>query len=533
MLKMGKDKKFKWWKHGVIYHIYPRSFYDSNNDGIGDIQGIISKLDYLENLGIDAIWLSPIYESPKFDFGYDVSDYRKVDADYGTLNDFKELVKKAHKKNIKIVIDMVLNHTSDQHPWFLESKSSKENPKRDWYIWKTSENKQTPNNWRTCYGKTAWKYDENTNEYYYFSFFPEQPDLNWRNPEVKKAMFGEIKFWLDLGIDGLRLDVINLIAKDKRFRDNPRFFRQIFKKSEVYTRNRNKSIKIIQDLRKMLDTYEDKMTVGEIYTLPPGNSELVARYLSKGKDALHMAFDFSIIFTPWSAKKYAQTLQKIYWTVPSKGWPCIVFSNHDLNRSYSKSFGVSSRKAKARLKAMLMLTLHGTPFIYYGEEIGMENTYIPRKDIQDPLGKLYWPFYIGRDKSRTPMQWSSKPFAGFSEVETWLPVNKNFTTVNVKEEEKDHNSLLKLYQNLIKLRKESLILQKGKWELFKIKNKNILGYKRKLNKERMLVLLNFSSSKQNIEAIQDYVLKASTHPKKVFEFDGTLEAYEGIVLKKK
>lgn len=527
---MEKTKKFKWWKHGVIYHIYPRSFCDSNNDGIGDIQGIISKLDYLKTIGVDAVWLSPVYESPKFDFGYDVSDYRNIDEDYGTIDDFRELIQQAHKMDIKIIIDMVLNHTSNQHPWFIESKSSKNNSKRDWYIWKSAEDKQLPNNWKTCYGKPAWQYDKNTDEYYYFSFFAEQPDLNWRNPEVKKAMFAEIKFWLDMGIDGLRLDVINLIAKDKRFRNNPIFFKQFFRKSEIYTRNRNKSIKIVKDLRKMLDSYEDKMTVGEIYTLPPGNSELVARYLSKGKDALHMAFDFSIIFTPWSAKKYEKTLQQIYWAIPSKGWPCIVFSNHDLNRSYSKSIGTKSRKAKAKIKAMLMLTLHGTPFVYYGEEIGMENTYISKKDIQDPLGKLYWPFYIGRDRARTPMQWSSEQFAGFSEVEPWLPVNKNYGTVNVKSQMNDKNSLLSLYIKLIKLRKENIVLQKGKWEVLKTKNKNILGYKRKIKDKSMIVLLNFSLFRQNTKPISKHRIILSTHNRDNSLFDNTLDSYEGVVI---
>lgn len=528
----SKNKNYTWWKHGIIYHIYPRSFYDTNNDGIGDLQGICAKLDYLKELNIDAIWLSPVYESPQIDFGYDVSDYRKIDPIFGTLDDFKALLKSAHKKNIKVVIDMILNHTSNQHPWFIDSKSDINSKKRDWYIWEKGINGNPPNNWKTTLGKSAWEFDETTGEYYYHSFLKEQPDLNWRNTEVKKAMFNEIRFWLDLGVDGIRLDVINLIIKDKKLRNNPNLFGRLFSKKTLYNRNREKSIKIVKELRLLLDSYKDKMSVGEILALPPGEPHQVGRYIDKGKNALHMAFDFSLIFTPWSAKKYAQSLQNIYRFLPKKGWPCIVLSNHDLNRKSPLAISEATRIAKAKLMATMMFTLHGTPFIYYGEEIGMGNTPIPRKHIKDPMGKYYWPFYSGRDKCRTPMQWNSDDHAGFSTTYPWLPVNKNFTTLNVQSLKEDDASILLLYKELINLRKQEPALYKGKWELCKCDNKNILAYKRKYKKDEILVLLNFSFLKQEVRIPYKHKVLFSSHmqPDEIM-VTVMMQPYEGVVLK--
>ena len=516
-----------WWKKAVIYHIYPRSFYDSNNDGVGDLRGIIKKFDYLIDLGIDAIWLSPIYKSPQVDFGYDVSDYRQIDKDYGNLNDFKELLNLCHSKCIKLIMDMVFNHTSDQHPWFINSRSSINSEKRDWYIWK----KKKPNNWKSAFGKSAWRYDKATKEYYYHSFFAEQPDLNWRNKEVKKAMFDEVKFWLDLGVDGFRLDVINYIVKDKKFRNDPSLFNQLIKKSRLFSRNRGSSIKITAELRELIDTFKEKIIIGEIYVLPPGDSEMVANYLGKRRDALNLAFDFSLLFSSWSARKFYQTIDKMYKNLNTNAWATIVFSNHDLKRSFSKPFFKKQRLAKAKLKAMLMMTLLGTPFVYYGEEIGMENGKIPKKDIKDRLGKRYWPIYKGRDAARTPMQWNTKQNAGFSETQPWLPVNKNYERVNIETQLLDKGSILIFFKALIKLRKSNKVLQVGDINLISYKN-NVLIFERFIKNKSFTIVLNFSSYSKKIDSYINNEILISTHSFYNLKPNGEykLQAYEGLII---
>ena len=299
------SKQTEWWKTAVIYHIYPRSFYDTNGDGIGDLKGIINKIGYLKHLGVDAIWLSPVYKSPQHDFGYDIADYYCIDPCFGRLSDYKKLVKEAHKHEIKVIMDMVLNHTSIEHPWFQESKSSTCNPKRDWYIWEKHRNGRRPNNWRNIFGGSAWQFDATTSEYYYHSCFRQQPDLNWRNEEVWTEFKQIMKFWLDIGTDGFRFDVINLIVKDHKFRDNPMGLGLLFKRNKVFTRNRPKSLKIVNQVRKLLDKYGDKVSIGEIYTLPPGDPQLAASYLGNETKGLHLTFDFSLLFKRWSAHKYS------------------------------------------------------------------------------------------------------------------------------------------------------------------------------------------------------------------------------------
>jgi alpha-glucosidase len=486
-----KTENWVWWKHGVFYHIYPRSFYDSNNDGTGDINGIIQKLDYLSDLGIHAIWISPLYQSPMLDFGYDISDYRKIDSVFGNLEDFKCLLREAHERGIRIVMDLVMNHTSYLHPWFLESRTSKDNPKRDWYIWKDGTKKKKPNNWRSAFGTNAWEYDEGTDQYYLHSFFKEMPDLNWRNKELKNAFFDEVRFWLDLGVDGFRLDVINMIVKDKKFRNNPLFFGIPWIQKHVYTRNRPKSQKITHLLRNLLDEYEDRMCVGEIYTMPPGDPATAADYLGSGNNSIHLAFDFSLMFQPWKARKFYLCLKKWYEQIPKNGWACNVLSNHDLFRSNSR-FG--KRKyfvEKSRIMAVLLLTVKGTPFIYYGEEIGMTNGKLKKSQIADRLGKRFWPFFKGRDRARTPMQWNSGLNAGFSSFTPWLPVNQDYSKFNVESESKDPDSILTLYKKLISFRNNSETLQSGDWIPVITGKRGILAFHRILRKDKIFVLLNF------------------------------------------
>lgn len=497
--------EFNWWKHGIIYHIYVRSFYDSNNDGIGDIQGVIQKLDYLSKLGIHAILLSPVFESPMIDFGYDVSDYRKISPDYGTMEDMGNLIMKAHHHGIKVIIDMVLNHTSEQHPWFLESRSSLDNPKRNWYIWKDGRNGKCPNNWTSAVGTAAWSFDEKTKQYYLHSFFKEQPDLNWRNEEMIDAMFGEVKFWLDMGIDGFRLDVINFIAKDKKFRNNPVFMGIKLFQTPRYNRNRPRSFKIIKKLRKLVESYGNKILIGEIYVMPPGNSAIVACYLDNEENkGLHLAFDFSLIFKRWSAKSYYSCMNNVYQQLSASGWPCIVLSNHDLSRSYNRFFVGNNKIDKAKIAAVFLFTVKGTPFIYYGEEMGMSNGDIGKNEIKDPLGKKFWPFYKGRDKARTPMQWNSEIFAGFSKVKPWLPVNGDYLLKNVELQKTQENSIFNVFKTLIQLRNESMVLQQGDWQVYKKGNDGILSYYRTLDNERLLIVLNFKNAVKNLTLDKNY-----------------------------
>jgi alpha-glucosidase len=529
-----EENQFVWWKHGVIYHLYVRSFYDSNGDGIGDLQGIIQKFDYLIQLGIKAIWLSPIYESPMKDYGYDIVNYREIDSSYGKMDDFKLLLELAHSNQIKIIMDLVMNHTSDKHPWFLESSSSIKNPKRDWYIWKSPRNGKVPTNWKSAFGGSAWEWDNKTNQYYLHSFLKEQPDLNWRNKELQQAFFDEVRFWLELGVDGFRLDVINYIVKDEKFRDNPLIKWGKPTKHRLYSRNRGTSIKIVRKLRELVESYGDKMLVGEIYTPPPGNNQTVINYLDKGDNALHLAFDFSLIFRYWNAKKYFKCIEAWEKNLPEKGWPTYVLSNHDLLRSYNR-FGIGRNKhQKAYLTSLLLLTLRGTPFIYYGEEIGMQNQKIRRKHIKDPLGIKFWPFFTGRDKSRTPMQWSDKKYAGFSNTKPWLPVNRNFYRINVEHQLKVNNSLLNHYKFLIAFRNTSEIVQKGKLTFVNTGQNGVLGYYRVLDNQTLYVLLNFKNNTVtlplNNEETWSCIYSTSNQNEKLIQDFIVLDKFEGLIL---
>ncbi|MDP1622787.1 MAG: alpha-glucosidase [Bacteroidales bacterium] len=502
-----------WWKHGVIYHIYPRSFQDSDGDGIGDIRGIIRRLGYLKELGIDGIWISPMYKSPMVDFGYDVSGYREIDPTFGTMEDFMELLRKAHDSGIRIILDMILNHTSDQHPWFIESSSSLYNPKRNWYIWKDPILGSPPNNWKSAVGGSAWKFHEQSGQYYLHSFFEEQPDLNWRDAELPNVFFEEMKFWLDLGVDGFRLDVINMIAKDKKFRSNPVAFGiQAFQK-HIYTRNRKRSVTVVKQIRELLDRYDDRVSIGEIYAQPPGDAKTAAKYLAKGKDGLHLTFDFSLIFTTWNAHSYFKSIKTWHDSIPKGGWPCNVLSNHDLFRSIDRFPWRTNREEKAKVAATLLLTLMGTPFIYYGEEIGMHNAHIAKSQIRDPIGKRFWPLFNGRDKARTPMQWVPETKEGFTTGNPWLPLNKDTRLRNVRQQEGEPSSLLNLYRNLIKVRKTSEALQKGSWLPINNGQDGILAYLRNTENERILVILNFLGRQKTL-SLQEHTygkILFSTH----------------------
>lgn len=492
-----------WWKHGVIYQIYPRSFFDTNGDGTGDIPGVTAKLDYLMWLGVDAVWLSPVNTSPMHDFGYDISDYRGIDPLFGTNEDFDVLIREAHRRGIKIVMDLVINHTSHLHPWFIESRSSHGNPKRDWYIWRDGNRGGPPNNWRAVFGGRSWEWDGATGQYYYHSFLKEQPDLNWRNPALRRAVFGEVRYWLDRGVDGFRLDAVSWYVKDEPLRDNPFCIgptpRPYDMQKHIYDQNRPEVHDVLREFRKVLDEYDGRMAVGETYASPPGDPEQSARYLGGGEDELHLAFDFSLLFSKYGAARFREALSRWYAALPDKGWPCLVMGNHDRPRMMSRWCRGRHGMMKARVLAALLLTARGTPFLYYGDEIGMTDGKIRRRQMLDPVGKKYWPFHPGRDPERTPMQWSDDLNAGFSPAEPWLPVTDNYREVNVEAQTRDPGSLLNFYRALISLRKQRPALRSGSFRLAG-DNPDVLAFLREEGGERIFVAINFSGGSREIAA---------------------------------
>ncbi len=479
-----------WWKEAIVYQIYPRSFYDSNDDGIGDLEGIRQKLDYLKDLGINAIWVSPVYPSPGKDCGYDISNYVDIDPVFGNLEGFKRLLKDAHEKGIKVLMDLVINHTSEEHPWFVESREGNTH-KRDWYLWHPGKNGKKPNNWMASLELTnGWFWDEKRKEYYLSTFTKHQPELNWRNPEVKEEIFKVLRFWLDMGVDGFRMDVVNWYIKDDQFRDNPwslKLFPDLFQK-HIYDRNRPETHEICKDIRKLADSYPgERMLVGEIFT---DNAEEAASYHGKNLDELHMAFNFHFMYQFWGAKKFYRSIVRWYKALPSGAWPNFTLSNHDYIRHFTRYKWGRFSEPRARLAVTMLLTLRGTPFMYYGEEIGMENTKVPRGKAMDPLERF--PLIPGRARARTPMQWSSQINAGFSKHEPWLPINPKFTHVNVEDEGRDPASLLSYYKAIIALRQSSDTLRKGDFQFLLNEHSHLMAYERTLDGKKAIVVMNFA-----------------------------------------
>ncbi len=526
-----------WWQRGVIYQIYPRSFMDSNGDGIGDLPGITSKLDYLQWLGVDAIWISPIYPSPMADFGYDVADYTDIEPTFGTLADLDYLLAQAHARNLKLILDFVPNHTSCEHPWFLESRSSRDNPKRDWYLWADPKpDDSPPNNWLSVFGGSAWEWDGATGQYYLHSFLKEQPDLNWRNPEVRKAMLDVLRFWLDRDVDGFRIDVIHFLIKDSQLRDNPPartvdpFHSPEYAAFEhIYDKNRPEVHDIIRQFRRLLDEYEERMAVGEVYL---ENIQDWASYYGKQLDELHLPFNFRLIRTPWNAAAVRRSVDELEAVLPPGAWPNYVLGNHDQHRLASR-IGT----AQARVAAMLLLTLRGTPTLYYGDEIGMADVEIPPGREQDPWGKQVPGLGLGRDPERTPMQWDTSPNAGFSKgpAEPWLPVAPDYEAVNVKVQRADPTSMLSLYRRLIWTRKELPALHSGRYRAVDNVPGDCFVYLREHAEQRMLVALNFSADEQRLSLpdLGSGRLVISTH----LDREGTIDlaalhlrGHEGVIV---
>ncbi len=501
---MGNGKR--WWQKTTIYHIYPRSYKDSNNDGIGDIQGIISKLDYIKGLGFETIWISPFFTSPKQDWGYDISDYLDIDPEYGELNDVEELIQQVHHREMRILFDLVLNHTSDLHPWFLESRSSWENPKRDWYIWRDGRGSSPPNNWKSIIGGSGWHFDQGSGQWYYASFLPFQPDLNYRNPEVIQEIFNITKYWLDKGVDGFRLDIFHAIFKDRQFRDNPfsirlfpnDFFAGYFQKWK-YNLNQPETIDLAINLRKLVNTYSpERMLIGEIY----GDDATIRRYTGETNDGLNLVFLWDLIDFEPNADYLRKVIRKYEHLYPEPATPVYVFGSHDHRRLMSR---IGDNKRIASLLALFQLTTRGVPVTYYGEEIGMSEGKFKNFTPKDPIGKKFqwipqflldWlHLYVNRDGCRTPMQWDDNDNAGFTDFAAtpWLPINKNYREINVNHEIEEIGSLMMIYRELLHLRQEKEALREGTLELIEPPEipKHLLGFQRRHNNQFVLILINF------------------------------------------
>ncbi len=519
----------EWWQRGVIYQIYPRSFQDSNGDGIGDLPGIIERLDHVVTLGIDAIWISPIYPSPMADFGYDVAEYCDVAGIFGNLADFDRLIAEAHSRGLRLILDFVPNHSSNQHPWFLESRSSRDNQKRDWYIWRDAgPGGAPPNNWLSHFGGPAWEWDEATKQYYYHSFLKEQPDLNWRNPAVKQAMYAVLRFWLDRGADGFRVDVLWLLIKDDQFRDNPVNPGYVPGDSShnrllpLYTADRPEIHAIVAEMRRVVDTYPGRVLIGEIY-LP---IEQLVIYYGRDLTGAHLPFNFQLLQTAWNAASIAQIVEEYEAALPQGAWPNWMLGNHDKPRIASK-IGA----AQARVAAMLLLTLRGTPTIYYGEEIGMKDVPIALEQAEDPAEKNEPGLGLGRDPERTPMPWDGSPLAGFTSGEPWLPLGTDHASANVAAMRSSPGSILNLYRRLIELRRNTPVLTQGRIAAVGVHGK-VLRYERCQGDERLAIVLNLGHEQERVRRLSGRVL-LSTYSDRVGEDVDeslSLRGDEGIIV---
>jgi len=488
----------QWWQHAVFYEIYPRSFADRNSDGIGDLKGIESKLGYLQKLGVDAIWITPCYPSPQVDFGYDVSDYENIDPMYGTLADFDHLANAAKGKHIRIIMDFVMNHTSDQHPWFLNSKSSPTSLHRDWYVWRDGKGDgKPPNNWISGFGGSTWKLDPATGQYYYHYFAAAQPDLNWRNPAVEKAMFDVTRFWYRHGASGFRLDAVDLLFEDPELRDNPVLagFNEMGdpKMLDQYNGKLPENHAVLRRLRGVAEE-NGAVLVGETYT---DSAAELKEYYGTHNDEIQLPMDF--MFCKVDKLSAPEFRKQIALAESTGGWPTYVIGNHDMERSYVRYGDGKHNDEIAKLMAALYLTLRGTPILYYGEELGMTNNDpIRKEDVKDPMGITGWPGYKGRDGERTPMQWSDGPNAGFTRGTPWLPIPSTYKKYNVENESKDPNSILQFYRHLLALRHQDRALLDGDYLPLNEDNANVLSYLRRYQNEAVLVALNMSASVQEI-----------------------------------
>ncbi len=507
----GNSSAQPWWKGAVLYEIYPRSFQDSNNDGIGDLNGITSRLDYLKVLGVDAIWLSPIYPSPQVDFGYDISNYEAIDPQYGTLKDFDHLVAEAKKRNIRVIMDMVLNHTSDKHPWFIASRSSKTDPKRNWYVWRDGKGPgQPPNNWQSDFGHSAWEYDQKTGQYYYHKFYIQQPDLNWNNPQVRKAMYDVVRFWINRGVGGFRFDAITTLFEDPQWRDDAEIKDANGKTTtnnygdvaldDAMTNNLPQVHDVLRELRLVADSYKgrDIVLIGETYLK---SIDDLKKMYGENNDELQLPMDMQVGFiNKLDVSLFRQRINEVQNNVNGNE-PMIVFDNHD-NPRWDRYGDGTHNQDIGRVIATVLFATRGTALFYYGDEIGMVTTPPTRKeDVKDPVGITGWPKDKGRDGERTPMQWDDGPNAGFTgpNVKPWLPIPPSYKTVNVKAEVMDFDSMLNWYKQLIELRRSTPALRDGRNIMLNSDDNNVLTWLRQVpGQPAVVVACNFTAQPRKI-----------------------------------
>ncbi|MGJ5025248.1 alpha-amylase family glycosyl hydrolase [Bradyrhizobium sp. HKCCYLS2038] len=522
-----------WWREGIFYQIYPRSFQDSDGDGVGDITGIIHRLPHLMTLGVDAIWLSPIFTSPMADFGYDIADYTGIDPLFGTMDDFDALVKAAHDGGLKLILDLVPNHTSDQHSWFLQARQSRDDPHRDWYIWRDpAADGGPPNNWLSEFGGSAWQFDTETGQYYYHAFLAQQPDLNWRNPAVRAAIYNVMRFWLGKGVDGFRVDVIWHLIKDAEFRDNPANpdyhgerppHEQILSR---YSADQPEVHEVVAEMRAVVDEFDDRVLIGEIY-LP---LERLMTYYGKDLGGAHLPFNFALLSAPWHARDIERIVADYEAALPPGAWPNWVLGNHDRPR-------VASRVGaeQARVAAMLLLTLRGTPTLYYGDEIGMHQVPIAPAQVRDPFEKNVPGIGVGRDGCRTPMQWSALAQAGFTQAVPWLTVADDYTHENVVNLSADLRSILNLYRALIRLRKTHRVLATGSYRPVAAQG-DLLLYRREGDGEVLTIALNLADEPVSIategSGLAGTILLSTWLDRDGERIDGALDlrGNEGVVI---
>lgn len=497
-----------WWRGGVIYQVYPRSLMDSNGDGVGDLQGIIAKLDYIASLNVDAIWISPFFKSPMKDFGYDISDYLEIDPLFGTMADFEQLIDQAHQRNIKVVIDQVLSHTSDQHTWFEQSRQSRDNDKADWYVWADpKDDGSAPNNWLAIFGGCAWEWEPRRQQYYLHNFLKSQPDLNFHSPQVRQAVLNNVEFWLKKGVDGFRLDAITFCYHDELLRDNPakpKDQRQGRGFSEdnpyayqyhYYNNTRPQTVGFIEELRALINRYPGAVTLGEVSS--EDSLTTMAEY-TQGDDRLHMAYSFELLTDDFSAAYIRQTVEELEASI-GDGWPCWAIGNHDVQRVATRWGKQQANSTMVKMLNAMLFSLRGSVCSYQGEELGLTEAPIEFNQLQDPFGITFWPMFKGRDGCRTPMPWvKSADNAGFSDAQPWLPISAQHINSAVDVQEADSDSILNSYRHFLAWRKQQNVLIDGDIQ-FVDAHPNVLAFVRTLGTQRMLVLFNLSIQQSHFE----------------------------------
>ena len=553
----------KWWKESVVYQIYPKSFKDSNGDGVGDIRGIIQKLDYLKELGVNVLWISPMLESPQDDNGYDISDYRRIYKEYGNMEDYEELLSEAHKRDIRILMDLVVNHTSDEHNWFVESRKSKDNPYRDYYIWKDPVNGKEPNNWGGAFGGSAWEYDPQTQMYYLHLFSKKQPDLNWENEKVRQEVYDMMTFWCEKGIDGFRMDVISMISKDQTFPDGE-MNNSLYGDFGPYCVHGPRVHEFLQEMNREVLSRYDIMTVGETSGV---TIEEAQKYAGEAGKELNMVFQFEHVdngsgdYGKWTTEKYdfkefKRIMIKWQEELQGKAWNSLFLGNHDQPRSVSR-FGNDNpayRETSAKMLATCLHMMQGTPYVYQGEELGMTNVYFDKledyRDIESinfftelTEAGLMTPEYMmkclmlrSRDNARTPMQWDDSAQAGFTDGESWIKVNPNYKEINAAQQLEDPNSIFHYYQKLIRLRKEKDVIVYGEFEPIYRDDEQIFAYIRRQKQEKLLTVCNFSDKNAEMEIPEEFKgaeCLITNLDRTVFEGRIVLKPYEAFVLYKK